>query len=387
MRTTLLTALFALFALTDVVAQGHKPSYRDLTLVRNRPWAEQDFVEFRLGADASFASGEDEARQVESVTGFQGHAYLRQTQFMGRQARFDAYVGRDGFYAGLTEGDPRTSPGYSRIEFFGRQWGQFGREGFYDGDDFIPVGLYEATDWTARLSFATRFAETLRGEVGGFYGQRKFERYSRTASQWRNPDDYSVYGVHIILEENRLQLDTVNGLPTKGYLLSALIEREWNDSNELFGITGRESSLPSALIRGYGHLEYYFPYTNSGTWVVQVDASISPEDDRVHIYDSSKPIGRIWVDGRVDYRLQIGDTLSVIPGARVQWIRLADEFRTGDTDEIFFGAQVELRADFSQDFAIALNYSFLSNESREPVLFGRDTMGEHRVWLGFEFRP
>lgn len=372
---------------TVLAAQYRTPSYKDLTIVRNRPWAKQDFLEFRAGALASQPSGKDEARSAEDALGFDGHVYWRKTQAFGRQGHLDVYAGRDGAYVGLTEGDPTRQAGYSRLELFGRQWGHFVREGFYSSDDFIPVGQYRMRDWRARLSFATQFAETLRGEVGGFYGKNTFSRYKRTATSYSIPENYSVYGVSAIIEDNKLQLDPSSSLPAQGFLLSAWIEREWNSSDKVFGITGRETELPSAVVRGGGHLEWYFPYTNSGTWVLEADVGVAPKDDRVWIYDTSKPVGQIWVDGRVSYRILLSDTLSLLPGARAQWVQIADEFNMRREKELFFGAQVELRADFSENLAIALEYSFLTNESREPVLFHDDSIGVHRLFLGIEFRP
>lgn len=372
----------------ELVAQYRAPSYKDLTIVRNRTWSKTDFLEFRAGAQAGFpAGGKSTARSAEDAMAFDGHVYWRKSQAFGRQGRFELYAGRDGAYVGLTEGDPRQSSGYSRIELFGRQWGQFVREGFYQSDDFVPVGQYKMKDWKARMSFATRFAETLRGEIGGFYGKNSFTRYKRTASSYRIPSNYSAYGVSALIEDNKIQLDPSSSLPSEGALLSVWVEREWNNSNDLFGITGRESALPSAVVRGGGHLEWYFPYTNSGTWVLEADAGVAPKDDRIWIYDASKPIGQIFVDARIGYRLMLTDTLSIIPGVRAQWIRLADEFNTKKETELFFGGQVEFRADFSESLALSLEYSYLSNESREPVLFHDDSIGEHRLWLGFEFRP
>lgn len=363
------------------------PSYKDLTIVRNRPWAKADFLEFRAGATAAFPSGSDDARGAEDALAADGHVYWRKTQAFGRQGRMDTYIGRDGAYWGLTEGDPAGQGGYSRIEVFGRQWGQFVREGFYRSDDFVPVGQYKMRDWRARLSFATRFAQSLRGEIGGFYGRNKFSRYKRTATAYRLPDNYAVYGASALVEDNKLQIDPSSSLPSQGFLLAAWVEREWNTSDNIFGIAGRESALPSAVVRGGGHLEWYFPYTNTGTWIFEADAGVSPKDDRVQIYDASKPVGQIWVDARIQYRLLLGSTLSIIPGLRAQWVRITDEFNTKRTDELFFGAQVEVRADFSENLAVAFEYSFLSNESREPVFFHDDTIGVHRFFVGVEFRP
>lgn len=369
------------------LAQRHKPSYSDLVLVRNRRWAKPSFIEVRAGAVAGFAGSEDAARLAEDEIGPEGHVYIRQQKAFGRDARFDGYVGTDGAYVGLTEGDPQKTPGYSRLELFGRQWGHFIREGFYTSDDFVVVGSYRATDWRARLSFATRVSDTLRGEISGFYGRNSFDEYSKTDTAFTIPDDYSAYGVTLTVEDNTVQFDRQSLLPYRGYVLTAWITREWNDSDRLFGIVGRESSLPSAVLRGGAHLDWYLPYTNSMTFIATVDGAIAPEDDRIWIYDASKPVGEIWVDGRLDLRLLLGGPFTFTPGVRAQWVRIDDQFATTTDDKFFFGAQTALRADFSENFALALEYSFLNNESRRPVSLSNDSLGEHRLWFGFEFRP
>jgi len=386
---TLSTTILAL-VVTGAFASAqlnHKPTYQDLVLVRNRPWAKKTFLEVRGGLLGGLPSGVDKLRQAEDTFGFGGHVFYHQERAFGRQGALDAYAGRDGAYVGLTEGDPSQQRGYSRLELFGRQWGQFIREGFYRSGDFVPVGLYRNTDWRARLSFATQFAQSVRGEIGAFYGQNRFKTYSRTDPAFTIPDDYNVYGFHVILEDNKLQVDPVTYLTTQGYVLSVLVEREWNSSNRLFGIAGRQSALPSAVVRANAHLEWYFPYTNQSTWIITVDGSISPEDDRIRIYDASKPVGETYLDGRIDYRILLGDKLSVTPGVRAQWVRIRDEFGTTKTSEFFLGGQVEARFDMSESLAITLEYSYLSNESREPVSLSRDSIGEQRLFFGFEFRP
>lgn len=389
MQTTRSATLLSLILIAAPLrAQEHKPSYADLTLVRNRTWAKQNFLEVRAGAIAGLAGDQDTPRFVEDEFGPQGHVYLRKEGAFGREGRLDAYVGTDGIYAGLTEGNPTTAKGYSRLEIFARQWGHFVREGFYASDDFVPVGLYESRDWRARLSFATQMSPTLKAEIAGFYGQHDFERNSQTDPNFTIPDDYSSYGVTLIFEDNRVQIDRNTLLPYQGYLVTAWITREWNDSERRFGITGRESRLPSAVLRGGAHLEWYLPYTNMLTFIVSGDAGIGPDDDRVWIYTATnKPVGEIFVDGRLDLRFVLSDLFTVTPGVRAQWIQIADQFASSEETELFFGAQVGLRADFSESLALTLDYSYLTNESRRPVSLSRDTLGQHRVFFGFEFRP
>jgi hypothetical protein len=368
-------------------AQGTSTaSYRDMILVRNRPWAEQTFLEVAGGVIGSMPQDKDELRFAESQVSWDGHVMFHEGKFLERDGRLDVYAGKDGAYAGVTEGDPNASRGYSRLEVFGRQWGQFIREGFYQGDDFIPVGVYEHRDWQARLSFATQLSQSLRGEAFTFYGQHKFDPNSQTNPAYTLPDDYSVYGFGAIVEDNTLQISKRTNLPEQGYLLSVWITQEWNDSERLFGITGNESELPKSVLRGGAHLEWWLPHSANGTFAIVVDGAFSPEEDRLFIYDAAKPVGQIWVDGRLDYRFLLSDLISVRPGVRAQWVRIADEFATGTDDEFFFGAQAELRLDFSANFALTAWYSYLTNQSQPPVNLDEDSLGEHRAYAGFELR-
>ena len=388
MRSVFFTPCFAILCLAlPGIAQHSLPNYRDLTITRHRPWAMKEFLEFRAGLLGSLAEGEDIARFVEDSDGFDGHVFVRKNNVLSNSDRVDAYIGRDGFYASLINGDPVRQPGYTRFEFHGRQWGHFIREGFYQSDKFIPTGFYNAKDWRARILFATTIQEGFKGEFGPFIGNNEFSRNEQTDNNFVIPDDYTTYGVSLRLEENKLSTDPASYLPQKGFLLSLWMDREWNDSNVQFGSLGRRSSLPSVITRGGAHLEYYIPQTQTGTIIINADAAMSPDDDRIQIYDSSKPIGETFVDIRVDYRILLSDSWSFIPGIRGQWVSVADEFNTSTDSEIFWGVQAALRYDPSSSFAIVAEYSFLTNESREPISIANDSLGEHRFFFGFEWRP
>ncbi len=370
-----------------ITAQGGPPSFEDLIRVRNRRFAKDSFLEVSGGLLGNLGSGTDQTRLREDLYGLDGHVYYRQAQAFGRRGRLDAYVGRDGAYAGLTEGDPKTDKGYSRIELYGRFWGAFEREGFYDGNDFVTTGSYRRRDWRARLSFATTVARGLRGEVGAFYGRNDFDAYSRTPANFKVPGSYKVYGFSLVAEDNKIEIDPQTLLPFRGSLLTLWAEREWNDSSDTFGPLGNRTSLPSTVIRGGGHLEWYFPYSNTGTWILTADGGLTASDDRIRIYDAGKPIGRLYADLRIDYRILLSDLITLRPGGRLQWIRIDDEFGTTTQSKIFWGVQAELRFDFSESLALRIDYSFLTNESREPVNLGRDVIGGHRFFVGVEFRP
>ncbi len=365
-----------------LAAQRSTASFNDLILVRNRPYAENTLLELRLGAAGGIPNNEDESRLAETRASVDGHVYYRQQQAFGRQNRFEVYVGRDGAYVSLTEGDPKVDKGYTRLELFGRQWGNYIREGFYQGNDFVPVGLYESRDWRVRLSLASKFSGSIRAEGMAYYGKNAFKPYSRTNPAFTLPKDYSVYGIETIVEDNTLQLDRQTGLPYQGYILAAWFQIERTTSDDEFGLTGRLSSLPDQVIRGGGHLEWYFPYTNTGTFILTADVGLSPDGDRVVMYEPTKPLGQWWGDGMFEFRFLLGDIFTITPGVRVQYSRIFDQFAAAAEDKIFFGGQLRVRANLLDQAAFELEYSFLTNESRRPVGLDRDSIGQHRMWFG-----
>ena len=102
-------------------------------------------------------------------------------------------------------------------------------------------------------------------------------------------------------------------------LISLGCSKNLADSERLFGITGNETELPKAVLRGGAHLEWWLPHSANGTFAVVLDGAMSPDDDRLFIYDAAKPVGQIWVDGRLDYRFLLSDLISVRPGVRAQF--------------------------------------------------------------------
>ncbi|MEZ5988987.1 MAG: hypothetical protein R3F30_07660 [Planctomycetota bacterium] len=367
-----IAAIGCALVLASPVRSQHQASLEDLKVVRHRTYAVDQFLEVRGGALYGFADGEDPVRYVENSLVFDGSAYLRTKNPITGQGRLDAYVGRDGFYGSIIDGDPKTAKNYTRFEVFGRQWASFIREGFYQGDDFIPVGMYDYRWWKARMLLAANVTEGLKGEMGVFYGQNAFDRNGQTSGSYTIPDDHAVYGFEVLGEENRLEVDPATRLPYKGYTFSGWITQEWNDSQQTFGIVGRESRLPKSLIRGGAHFEYYMPASDTTSWFITGDGMISPKDDRITIYDPWKTQGRWWIDGTFELRWLLGDHFSLQPGVRVQYLRLADEFGTSEENKFFWGGQVRTRWDPSESVAVVTEQC-IHNESREPVELGQDT--------------
>jgi hypothetical protein len=357
------------------------PTFDDLMLVRGRPTAYRELLQIRAGLLGGIPASEDEENGLERKYSPDGHVYYLSDALMGRDTQTVLYGGRDGVYAAFKQGSFEQVGSESRIELFGRLW-PFYREGFYEDGDFVSVGRYEGRDVGGRLGFSSLLQEGMRIEIAGKYTRHSFDRNDDTAPEYTIPEDFNSYGVRLTAEHNTMTLDRRIHWPVAGFIATAFVEVEWNDSKGRFGITGRISELPSRLVRGGGRLEYLYPASESGTWAVTVDAGMSDEKDRTVVYDAQKPLGDLWVDGSVGYRLMLGETTGVTPGVKGQWLRLEDEFGRGSDNEFFVGGYLKVRGDVSESVSVVVEYSYLSNPSREPVSISEDTLGEHRVFVG-----
>lgn len=362
-------------------------SYDDLTLVRNRKNEGQDLLQVRAGVGLGFPAGtEDKSIGLESVTAPYGHVYYRRRGFTAQRAVLLAYAGFDGVYVTAKDDPDLGGEAQSRLELFGRFF-PFFREGFYRNKDFVPTGRYEGRNWGVALGTSRIVDKEFRIELGGFYRRYTFERNSTTDPNYTIPDDFNAFGGRIILEHQTLALDRDTGRPNGGFLLAVVAEREQNDSAALFGTRGLyESELPSGLFRGRGHLEWYFPHTESSTFALMVDGSLSDEGDRVYNYEASKPIGNMWFDGQLRWRLLLGRSLSITPFLAGQYVRVLRDTGAGADTKVFFGGGLDARLDAGKNLTLFANYSYLNNESRPTVSPTRDTLGEHQLFAGVEVR-
>jgi hypothetical protein len=269
---------------------------------------------------------------------------------------------------------------------FGRYY-PFYREGFYRDDRYVPVGRYEGDDYGAALSASRLLGEGFRAEIGGFYRRYDFSRTGTTAANYIVPDDYNGYGGRIILEHDTLVLERRSGRPDGGFLFTILVEREQNDSERRFGTIGiYETTLPSGLWRGHGHLEWFFPHRESSTFALFLDGSVSDEKDRVYNYDATKPIGNLWFDAKLQWRWDVSQSLSVAPFGHAQYVRVLEETGFSADNDVFLGGGVQGRFDLGDSVSVLAIYSYLDNENRETVSPTKDTMGEHQVFAGLEVR-
>jgi hypothetical protein len=358
-------------------------SYRDLMTVRNREQTERSLLQVRIGLNADIAEDENKPNGEEDGFAPGGFVYLHQKGAFGEKWTADAYAGREGLYLGIKDEVFPGKPDQARLEFFGRLF-SFYREGYFDDGDFISTGRYEGKDWGVRLGYGRELEHKTRMEFSPFFHSYMFEDNSDTAVDYVIPDDYNAYGGRLTYEQNTLSLSRQHGLPEQGFLLNLAVEREENDSSRTFGYSVYQSRLPSGLWRGEGHFEFYHTDPGGSTWEVILDAQITDEDDRVFNNDAEKPNGHLWADGTVGYRMIFMDSVFITPFGEVQFLRALDVDRSSSDNETFFGGGINIAFPFGQGMALVANYSYLSNPSRPPVKFDKDTFGEHQFFIGID---
>jgi len=360
--------------------------YRELTIARDRPSAFASVLELQAGLLAGLTTDEDPAISLENTLGWDAYALYHSDSFTERKADLNAYAGRDGAYFGVTEGSLGTEGSQNRLEVSMRYF-PFYREGFYRSSEFVPTGQYRGKDIGVQLSTARELSTALRLEVGGYYRYHTYSRTAQTASNYIVPGNYNALGVRAWIESNTVVLDRFHGRPVGGMSLTLVGEREQNDQGGDFGVAGTyESQLPSGLWRGYGMLKWYIPQAQGMTWEVFVDGQLTDKKDRIYNADAQKPIGYMWADGYLRFRLDFSDSFAVAPFVRGQFVRVLDESSQNTDQEFFYGGGLDARFEFSESVALVGYYSYLTNDSREPVSTSHDSLGDHRVFIGFQVR-
>ena len=61
-----------------------------------------------------------------------------------------------------------------------------------------------------------------------------------------------------------------------------------------------------------------------------------------------------------------------------------DEFGLSSDDNFWFGAGARIELEFSPQFKIWAEYSYLNNPSRPSISFENDVYGEHQAFAGIE---
>ena len=382
-RTTVASLSLALPLALTAAVPGQ--TYRELTFVRARPQAAPNLLEVEAGGAWGFPEDKDPSIGLDDKVGFDGHVYYKHEKIGGRDTNLDAYFGRDGFYLGTVNQQIAGQGNLTRLELAGRLW-PFYREGFYRGSDFIPTGRYEGRNYSASLSVGRQLQPGVQLEFGGFYRRNQLSRNRDTAASYTQPEDYDAYGGQAWFEQGTLAYSQRHSRPEGGYIMTLGVEREWNDSNGTIGVAGGwQSTLPSAIWRGRGRLEWYTT-GESGTVVLKLDGSLSDSEDRVYNYDAQKPIGHTYVDLDLGFRFDFGESLFLTPAFKGEWVRILDEFGTSTKSKTFIGFGLRAELDLSNAATVIADYSYLGNESRPPVSISEDTFGEHQLFASLRLR-
>src|SRR5262245_20463871 len=240
-------------------------SFVELTDGRNTTNPFSSVFTVEAGAIGVAASPDATTRGLDDEISWDGRAYFRDEAFGSRRGTLEAYAGRDGIFAGYTDGKLVGDATMTRFEVRAQPW-QFYRDGFYDDDELRVNGFYDGSSYEGYVGFG-RDQQGLYIEFGPFYKTFDFKESRLTPATFTIPEDYNAYGGRVYLEQNTVQMDRRRGMPRDGYALTIIGEREWNDSQGEFGTQSIfETKLPSAVWRVRGRLEWYIPASDSAIW-------------------------------------------------------------------------------------------------------------------------
>jgi hypothetical protein len=373
--------LFALSLGAPAAAQ----SFHDLNEVRNPANPYSSMLEIEAGMIGVVASDEDPTVGLDSDLSWDGHVYYRDEAFSARRATLEAYAGRDGLFAGFSDGKLIGDETITRFELKARPW-LFYRDGFYRGDNFVPNGMYEGSDYEGYIGFGRAVDQGLYVELGPFYRRSDFGRTDLTSPAFTIPEDYAGYGGRLFVEQSTVQMDRRRGVPRDGFVLTLIGEREWNDSEGSFGAVGFTTELPSAVWRARGRLEWYIPSSDTTTWEIFLRGAWNDEKDRIVNYESMHPLGHIWGDAQARLRIHLANSWTLTPFVHGQFSKLQEEDGTSSSNEFFFGGGAESYFHVNDAFSVHGWYSYLNNESRPSVRIDEDLHGEHMFYLGLVMR-
>lgn len=363
-------------------------SFEGLTEMRNtaHPWA--SVLQIEAGAIGTTARETNPSIGTDDDISWDGSVYYRDEAFGSRRGTLEGYAGRDGLFAGFTDGKLIGDDTVTRFEVRARPW-MFYRDGFYRDDDFVANGLYEGRDYEGYIGFGREAQQGLYVELGPFYRKLDFARSDATPSTFTIPGDYSAYGGRLYLEQSTVQMDRRRGMPRDGFVLTLVGEREWNDSEGAFGATlgsGFTTALPSAVWRVRGRLEWYVPSSDAATWEIFAHGGWHDEKDRVQNFEGQRPLGNQWADAQLRLRFHLGDSMTLTPFAHGQYSRVLEESGASSSKEIFIGGGVETYIHFSDALSMHGWYSFLDSENRPSIRIDEDVHGEHMFYLGMVLR-
>lgn len=388
--TRYLTLSAAIAALAIVCgATATAQSFQQLVDQRNGAQPYSSIFQVEAGMIGTQAQGRDannELRGLEDDFSWDGSIYYRDEEFGGRRGTLEAYAGRDGVFAGFTDGKIIGDDTLTRFEFHARPW-MFYRDGFYEADELRQNGFFEGSDYEGYIGFGREASDGLYIEFGPFYRTLDFQRSALTAVNYRLPEDYNAYGGRMYLEQRAVQYDRRRGVPQSGFVLSLIGEREWNNSNQAFGtVDVDETRLPNAAWRARGRLEWYIPASDSATWEVFVNGGWQDETDRVQNIEGQRALGSQWADGQLRLRFHLGQSVVFSPFAHVQYSRTSKQLGLGSSKDFFLGGGVETYIHLGDSLSIHGWYSFLENENRPSIRIDEDIRGEHMFYVGMVLR-
>jgi len=380
-RNLPLISLAVLFG-ASVTAQ----SFQDLVDTRNGVHPYASILQFEVGAIGTLADGSGHSAGLEDEISWDSRIYYRDEAFGSRRGTFEAYAGRDGIFAGFTDGSMIGDDTLTRFEFHARPW-MFYRDGFYAGDELSQNGLFEGSDYEGYIGFGRPSPDGLYVEFGSYYRTLDFKSSDLTPAAYTLPEDYTAYGTRMYLEHRAVQMDRRRGMPQQGFVMTVIGEREWNDSDgEIGRVVGVRTRLPSAVWRARGRLEWYIPASDATTWEVFVTGGMQDKKDRLQNSEGQRPLGSEWADGSLRMRMHLGESFVVTPFASFQYSKTAVPLGGGSSKDYFFGGGVEAFLHLGQSMSIHGWYSYLDNENRPSISIANDVRGQHMFYLGMVMR-
>jgi hypothetical protein len=376
-----------LFAAAGLAAGGplFAQSFVDLIESRNPAMPFASIFQAELGMIGTRAEDEAPLLGLDDELSVDARLYYRDESFSSRRGTLEAYAGRDGIFGSFTDGKLVGDETVTRFEVRARPW-MFYRDGFYRDERLIANGFFDGEDYEGYIGFGREAQPGLYVELGPFYRKLDFSPSKLTPITYTVPDDYSAYGGRLYLEQSNAQLDRRRGLPREGYTVTVSGEREWNDSDAAFGTAGFSSTLPSAVWRARGRLEWYIPSADTAVWEVFAQGGWHDEKDRLQNVEGQRPLGNIWADAQLRWRIHLGQSWSVTPFFHGQYSRLLDETGFGSSKDFFLGGGAETYVHLGEALSIHAWYSFLDNDSRPSVRIDNDVHGEHMFYVGMVLR-
>lgn len=360
-------------------------SYVDLTESRNAPQPYASIFQIEAGAIGTIPDDRDVAVGLDDDISWDARLYYRDEAFGSRKGTVAAYAGRDGIYAGYADGKLVGDDTITRFELRARPW-MFYRDAFYRDEQLVPNGLYDGSDYEGYIGFGREAQQGLYIEIGPFYRQLDFRPSDLTPVTFTVPEDFAAYGVRVYLEQAALQMDRRRGLPREGHVLTLSGEREWNDSEGEIGAAGFTTTLPSAVWRGRGRLEWYIPGSDTTCWEVFANGGWHDEKDRIQNSEGQRPLGNQWAEAQIRLRLSLSNSITLTPYGVGQYSRVLEEDGFDANREFFFGGGADLWFHFSDQVSMQASYSYVDNENRPSIRIDEDVHGQQMFYLGMALR-